>query len=367
MGDILIQNIPSQGITTISNQFIDQYMPKANGEFVKVYLYLLRITQGACRVSLAAIADVFDCTERDVVRALRYWEKAGLLKLTCENHKLSAIAFCPIPSKAAISPENSQTEAAAAITQPESSTLSAKSSAAESSKEPTSTVELPKKKPLTANQKKVLQEQEEVRQFLYIAEQYLGRTLSKMDIDNLLYFYSELHFSEDLIEYLVEYCVSKGSRSTRYIETVALAWASEGISTVEEAKKATNLFHKNYFTILKAMGIKGRSPVEMEQKMMDSWMQELGFTLDIITEACQRTVMQIGQASFPYTDSILRGWHQKGVKHLNDVAPLDQDHKKKAAKSAAKERTGNSSSKRQTEYPHRSYDYEEIKRSLFKQ
>ncbi len=359
MGDILIQNIPSQGITTISNQFIDQFMPQANGEFVKVYLYLLRITQGKRRVSLAAIADVFDCTERDIVRALRYWEKAGLLTLTCENHKLSGIAFCPIPAAG-------QKEAAVAMSQAEPEAVPDVITAPEKAIENKPAAELPKKKSLTAGQKKALQEQEEVRQFLYIAERYLGRTLSKTDIDNLLYFYSELHFSEDLIEYLVEYCVSKGSRSTRYIETVALAWASEGISTVDEAKKATNLFHKNYFTILKAMGIKGRNPVEMEQKMMDSWMQELGFTLDIITEACQRTVMQTGQASFQYTDTILRGWHQKGVKHLTDLAPLDQEHKKRASKSAVKEGTSGSS-RRQTDYPHRSYDYEEIKRSLFKQ
>ena len=29
------------GVTLIENRFIDQYMPSANGEYVKLYLYLL--------------------------------------------------------------------------------------------------------------------------------------------------------------------------------------------------------------------------------------------------------------------------------------------------------------------------------------
>lgn len=342
MGDILIQNILSQGITAVSNQFIDQYMPQANGEFVKVYLYLIRVTQGEQSMSLASIADVFNCTERDVVRALRYWEKEGLMKLTYESRKLTGIAFCASPATDA--PIEASPLKEAVVTD----VVTAE------------TISEPKRKSLSAGQKRELQEKEEVRQVLYIAEQYLGRTLSKTDIDNLLYFYSELHFSADLIEYLVEYCVSKGSRSARYIETVALAWASEGISSVQEAKKATTLYNKNYFTILKAMGIKDRNPVEMEQKMMDNWLQGMGFSLDLIAEACQRTVMQTGQASFPYTDSILKGWHKKDVRHLSDLAALDKEHKKRTKRSPGE----TDKSHKTVDYPHRNYDYEEIKKAL---
>ena len=61
--------------------------------------------------------------------------------------------------------------------------------------------------------------------YFFVAEQYLGKALSPIEINKLLYFYDELHFSTDLMEYLIEYCVSKGSHSIRYIETVALSWA----------------------------------------------------------------------------------------------------------------------------------------------
>lgn len=350
MGEIFIQNIPSQGVTTISNEFIDSYMLQANGEFVKVYLYLLRITQNERAISLSSIADAFDYTERDITRALRYWEKAGLLNLTFENNKLTGIAFCSLPV--------SNTKETAAVQE-----LPAEQTQPAKPQEEINPAVPPKS--LTADQKKELQEKEEVSQFLYIAEQYLGRTLSRTDIDNLLYFYAELHFNAELIEYLVEYCVSKGSRSSRYIETVALAWASEGITTVQEAKNAANLHNKNYFTILKALGIKGRNPVPTEQKMMDQWINELGFSLDIIQEACQRTVLQTGQASFPYADSILKGWHKRGVHHLTDLAALDEEHRiKKASKPQAQ---AVSQSRPNEEYPHRKYDYDEIQKSLFNQ
>ena len=71
----------SGGVTLIENIFIDQYMPKANGEFVKLYLYLLRCADTERELTLSSIADVFDHTEKDVKRALAYWEKLKLLKL----------------------------------------------------------------------------------------------------------------------------------------------------------------------------------------------------------------------------------------------------------------------------------------------
>ena len=67
-----LHNGSSSGVTIISNIFIDYYMPRANGEFVKIYLYLLRSLQsGDTALDLAAVADVFDCTESDVLRTLR--------------------------------------------------------------------------------------------------------------------------------------------------------------------------------------------------------------------------------------------------------------------------------------------------------
>ena len=58
--------------TLVANTFIDEYMANASGEYVKVYLYLLRHQQDA--VSIEQIADALNHTESDVKRALAYWE-----------------------------------------------------------------------------------------------------------------------------------------------------------------------------------------------------------------------------------------------------------------------------------------------------
>ena len=69
------------GVTPVENRFIDLYMPSANGEFVKLYLYLLRCAYSGRDLSVSSIADFFDHTEKDVRRALAYWEKLSLLQL----------------------------------------------------------------------------------------------------------------------------------------------------------------------------------------------------------------------------------------------------------------------------------------------
>ena len=42
MSMITLQKPSQSEVTLLSNIFIDDYMPEANGEFVKVYIYLLR-------------------------------------------------------------------------------------------------------------------------------------------------------------------------------------------------------------------------------------------------------------------------------------------------------------------------------------
>ena len=68
--------------TAVSNYFIDTLMPQANGEFVKIYLYLLRcVSAGHISLSVSEMADLFNQTEADILRGLRYWDKMNALRL----------------------------------------------------------------------------------------------------------------------------------------------------------------------------------------------------------------------------------------------------------------------------------------------
>jgi DnaD/phage-associated family protein len=207
-----------------------------------------------------------------------------------------------------------------------------------------------------------LSDQTDIQQLLFIASQYVGKPLSPTEISNLLYFYDELHMSTDLIEYLVEYCVSKGSKSPHYMETVAFSWAKEGIRTVSDAKQSTNLYNRNYYKILNAFGIKGRGPGRSEIEFMDRWLNTWHFTIDIISEACSRTIAQIQQPRFEYANRILEDWHKANVHHLSDIQDLDAKHEEKKKKTAAKPKAVTDN--KFNNFHQRDYDFEQLERQL---
>ena len=139
----------------------------------------------------------------------------------------------------------------------------------------------------------------------------------------ILFFYDELKLSPDLIEYLIEYCVENGHKSMHYIQKVALSWADEHITTVDQARNSSAFYNKTCYSILNAFGIKGRGPASAELDYIRKWLEDGNFELDLILEACNRTISAIHQPSFEYTDKILENWKTGNVRTLADVERLD--------------------------------------------
>lgn len=347
--------------TAVPDLFLDYYMPSANGEFVKVYLYLLRAA--GCRevsVSLSSIADFFFCTETDVVRALKYWEKTGILALSFDAGGIvTNIRLLPlkVPGQVQTAPKQEAALKTAAVTT-EPSSASPKTVLAK---------EAPKPKQLSSSRIQALKENEEIRQLLFLSEQYLGRTLSPADVNRLLYFYDELHFSAELLEYLVEYCVSKGSTSLHYLEKVGIAWHEAGITTVEMAKQETTTYNRKYFPILKAFGIRNRNPIPKEIADMDRWLNEYGFSQELIAEACARTIAQTGQPSFSYAEGILSKWKSQNVRSLQDIQALDEQHRKNQKTASRDSSSQKPVSNRFNNFHQREYDYEKLEQQLLNQ
>ena len=360
MAMITLQNSRNAEVTVLTNNFIDNYMPGANGEFVKVYIYLLRLlSDTSVPFSLEQMADHFFCTERDIIRALKYWEKEKLLTLTYRNSEDIAdiiLNVPPVKSAASDTPVS-----AAPVTKTETQTSSAP---AQPVKQTTRSATA-----LSPDRVKELKQNDEIVQLLYIAEQYLGKTLTPTEMKKILFFYDELKFSPDLIEYLIEYSVSRGHKSMRYIETVALAWADEGITTVTMAKETNSRYAKEYFTIFKSMGISGRNPVDTEISLMNTWLNDYGFTMDIIQEACSRTVLSTGQPSFQYADKILSGWKDKNVRTLADVRLLDAQHQRQKLEKNTQRKTASkpAASNRFNNFHQRQYDFNEYEKKLLNQ
>jgi DnaD/phage-associated family protein len=214
------------------------------------------------------------------------------------------------------------------------------------------------------------QNDEEVQDLMFIAEKYLGRTLNPTDINAILYWHDTLRFTIDLIEYLIEYCVDKGHRNVRYMDKVAISWANSQIATVDQAKKAVGIHSQIYYGVMKAFGISGRNLIEFELNFIEKWTSTYGFSLDIIGEACKRTIQAIHQPSFEYADTILNNWNRNHVHHLEDIVVLDSAYQKTKAASTdsspsrAAAPKSTVSKNRFTNYPQRSYDYAELEKQL---
>ena len=393
MSLISLQNSSELEVTILSNRFIDNFMPRANGEFVKVYIYLLRAVSSPSSFSLEHMADRLFCTERDIFRALKYWEGEKILSLTyTTDRQLSGITLLEpfadaghmessassenIFSTAGTSSSPVSAQMAVGISQPVALTgsapknvsLSSSNSAVSGGTSSELSTSADYIRSLTPDHISELKQNEEVSQLLYIAEQYLAKTLTPTEMQKIFFFYDELHMSADLIEYLVEYCVSRGRKSMRYIETVALAWTRDGVTTVEMARDASSRFSKDYYTILKAMGISGRNPVENEISYIDTWRKTYGFDLELIQEACSRTVLSTGQPSFQYADKILSGWKKKNVHTLEDVRLLDAEHKKRQLEKAVSRKkqpaAQSQSNNRFNNFHQRDYDFTEYEKRL---
>ncbi|MDO5702055.1 MAG: DnaD domain protein [Lachnospiraceae bacterium] len=332
MDMIRIRSCFSQDVTVVSNEFLDRFLPEANGDFIKIYLYLLRIAGSSPDgFSVSSVADRMNCTEKDVERALRYFEKEGVLSIHFdEGGNATDIAFTSLCTR----PERTG-EAAAA-----------------------------KSSDITTERMAELGSRDDIRELIFIAQQYLGKPLTRSEMQKICFFYDSLRFSPDLIDYLIEYCVSRNHKSFNYIEKVAIGWKEQGICTVRDARVAAGSYHREYYDILKALGIDNHHPIDAEIRIMKKWIEKYSFSMEIIREACTRTVMGASRPTLQYADSILSKWHANGVRTKEDIEKLDKEHalsvtEKKTAQAKPKVKKNSF-----TDFEQRQYDFDSLESAL---
>lgn len=329
MSSLILSTESSEGYTSVSNIFISEYVPGANGEFVKVYLYLLHLMSlRSNNISISLLADTFNQTEADIMRALRYWDSLDVISLSFNGpgNGLSNIVLRDIKHTGQAA--NAMADAIAAESASVNSTSSYQTETVRAAKPDIKQTEVI----YTAEPSKVSYSKEQLNGFLandnfsmllFVIEQYMGRPLSTKETNSIVYFYDGLKLSTDLIEYLFEYCVEHNKKSINYIEKVALSWASKNIHTIAEAKEETSNHTDYVYQIMKAFGLSNREPAQHEKAMIAKWADTYCFDTDMIIEACNRTIKAIHQPSFEYADTILANWKNSNVSSLEDVKKAD--------------------------------------------
>lgn len=344
--------------TMISNAFIDHYMKDANDAQLKVYLYLVRMVSAGQPVGITDIADKFNHTEKEVVRALCYWEKAGVMHLEYDSaHTLTGIHFCELNNGPLSSVETAATEL------PRRQNHAHREVAAQSISGNIRHIPVPvvpAKPSYTIAELKSFKQREEIQQLLFITEQYLAKPLTQTDIRSLMYIHEELRFDTSLIDYLIQYSVEHGRNDLRHIEKIAITWAEADIRTTEMAQRYVRGYDDNLQTVCTALG-RTAVPSAAEAEFYRRWTNEFGFSPDIILEACKRACLATDKHRFEYTNGILNNWHESGLNTLAEITRSEENFK--SSRTALG--TTNRKPKNQfNSFQQNTYDFTELEREL---
>ena len=286
----------TQNSFTVNNIFVDKFLCDANGSFVKVYLYTLRHALKS-DISISKIASDLNLLESDVVRAFKYWNKAGVIKFkhySDDDYSVEFLNLSDLPHE----DKDGRDSAAADNTEKFETKSSARTST------------LPTAVMYTKSDiNNYMKNNDGIRHMFLISSQLLNRALSDTDRKIIFSFYDYLKLPVEVIFTLLEYCVSIGKTNMRYIEKVAYTWADSEINTLAKAsnfvKEQTEVskLSKKYKDMFK---ITGRDLTETEETMLKSWIYELKASDEMIKSAYETTVANTGKIAFKYMDAVLR-------------------------------------------------------------
>ncbi len=364
MGNFKLHREGQDSFTGVPNNFIENYMPQAAGEFVKIYIYLLKcISENCGELSVSRISDVFNNTEKDTIRALKYWDRKGLLRLTfAEDGSVESLVVTDAPNMR----ETFITRADAEGDPLKKGSDMQDMDDADVRMQAASMI--PDAKQYSRGELEEFSRSESNETLIFVVQKLIGRTMTPADINSIMFMQDKLGFSQELIEYLFEYCAEKKKTSIRYIEKTAIAWAEKGIENVEGAKLLNANFSGNYYPVMRAFGLTGRNPAKEECRYMDKWTLSYGFGTDMIVEAADRTIKATHKPSFEYADSILKRWRADGVKDLDEVRAADERF---ASKKSSKDNTSSdkihksvSARTQFNSFEQRDYDFDDIEDKL---
>ncbi len=319
----------SMGFTPVNNVFIEKYMPQARGEFIKIYLLMLKHNiSGEFGVSSSILASSLNLLESDIMNALNYWNDQGVVKFTqidkMGNFNVEFLDLVDEPAR----PEK-QVDLLEALG--------------------------------SENTKGMLKD----------IEMLLARPLSPNEMSTYLNWQKEFGFSSELILILMEYCISKGKSDSRYIEKVALSWYDLKITTIDQAQnliKKTEDKWVNIRKVLTYLGITNTDIMKPQQDLIEKWLLIYKFPNEIILKACDICFERLNRADFKYIDGILTNWNKNDIKTLEDIALKDTKSTTRNIKYTKNYNNNNNNNEKAplkfNNFEGREYDYDSLEKKL---
>ena len=275
----------------IENIFINEYMPSAPGEYVKVYLFGLMYAQENEEMTHHTLARQLRLSEEEVDRAWTYWAEMGVVRK--HPHGTPGLLNYDIEFRSLRGQMYGHQQE-----EPEADECFAE-------KEDESGNKL-------ANQ--------DLKTMLSDIERMSGKILSAREAQEVFSWTQDFGATPEVITYAFEYCVNRGKSNVKYIAKVVADWSEQGYRTVGDVKEHLDGLDQRYGEqkrILQALGM-NRSATEAEKKMIDTWLDDMNFNMERILEACARTV-SISNPNLRYVNKVLENWQQEASRDGRDV------------------------------------------------
>lgn len=252
--------------------FLDKYLTAADPVDTVVYLYAYRrVAGGQGSPTMEEIAHALSLTEDRVEQAAAYWESKGLVV-----RDFLGMEFVSLEKR-----EFSSAEIGA-----------------------------------------ILATDPQLKMLFTHAEQLLGKVLSPSDMQKLCRMYSLLGLPLQVILLIINHAIDLGKPRLRYMEEIAEEWASKGIDTFEAANEYLSRREKmdeNRRELKRALGIVGREFTKSETAILEEWEQTIQPSPELAAHAYDICVQRTGKFSMKYIDSILKSWHEKGIKTAEEA------------------------------------------------
>lgn len=279
------------GDLAIENVFISEYMTEAEGDFIKVYLLARLYAENGVTVTDDFFARQVGLPQERILEAWDYWEEWGVIKkryLGAEGRLDFGVEFVNL--KEGIY---------------------------------SSDIQVPKDKEQETKVTPVFGN-ETVSKLMEQIEKRFGRTLSSTELQAVIGWIEDHKATPEVILKALDYCTGRNKVSFPYMGTVIEGWMSQGLNTadlIDEYLEEYDQKFVRYKRVTQALGIPTAS--EDERRIMDTWFEDMGFTMEKVLEACSKSVGVSNK--FKYVNGVLRNWKknaEKGERDVNDKQPV---------------------------------------------
>ena len=295
----------------LSETFIKE-LTSAHSMYSVLYIHGLSCAvDNRSEISIAKTAKLFNILESDVINAWQFWQAKNFVQLTFEGGAGQIFVEFLREDFCGFGPSESAKDAIQEIAATQTKKI------------------LFYNKPTYSPQELELYKasHSHIEHIFILAEKAMGRLLKSSELSTIYSFYDWLRLSTDVIEILLNHCAQNNQRNINYIEKVAVDWAETGINTAEKAQEHIIGFNKNYRKVLKALGQAGRDITPKEQSFVDKWLNLQHQSLELVLEACDKTMMNLGKPNFAYTDKILKAWHDSDITTIEQVISSEAQFK----------------------------------------